>query len=1452
MDSINQDIPVPDDIAQRSSGQSDIEGILDPITVEQAGYFETGTLLGRTDTGEDIVQNLTIDEGNEWVGSEAEIQITSLDRLYAVNGSFNDGLDGTNQNPFGSNKYYPYGWTAYSNGGYDNQYAGYVKGSNPYTTVNNQGYEGGVFTKYYDHEYGSYVVWEQTVDNTPNMTEFTLSFNYLYFSGILSTAGGDDPGGDIWLVVSVDNYVEWNISLLSLEARNIWYNTGEIELNLPSVGNTFSFAVGLYIPDAMTLYSDYDYDNDGIDDGASTVASFIVHLDDIVLVGKTAPSFESVDLCFQAGNLNTSIPGSNGIGSATIANPNLWTTDPLYVQVISNTSVLVEYSVRLLSHRFINSSYTTDGSKEGVAFSVEDSLNPQLTLFAYVGLIDPYVDFYVNLIHPSDWENATVYNPFLTNVTESVIITSNVLTIPTSVLNVLGWWEINFESPNYLESISTEIEEEATWNTSNLFRIDNTSRTSIVIGTDYEKPVIGSYANISWILPNGTTWYIQYIANASGNAGISESVTFGKMNTTAGQWYISVSWSNGTEVAYGSISFDLYRTSTLTVLYPDLEADFSSVVSNFLHYQDEYTGVDLLDTSATILANFSTTSVNFVPNLVRNWWEGDFDTSLLDAGVFTICINASSPYYDNITTSFSLIVNMQTSLNISNLENDVIERDLFEYFEVHLNYTNLDGQGIDLADFEISYSSSDSGLEWATPVDYGNGTYSIQMMVNSSGSYSISISAYREFFHIATDSFTLIVDSFSSQVERLNGTADTVRFGDNYTLYLEYTNSSGHGISDADMVLVTQEPGTGLVLSETAEYADGIYSITLIPQDATLFSLVFRINSTNYAPQFVTFALTVSEIPTILQTDKSNAQISIDQNYTVILFLEDEDMNVLSGADILLLNEPEGISISLFQDHGNGTYTADINPEGIGVYDFLFRADLPNYQSSTEIFSLLVTEIPSEIRVDKDITALTLDYSETYELVLYYVRTDLNENITGAKIELMSASMNCSIIEHDGYYLARITGYQLGQWQLSVLANKSNHYSAIKQISVEIEPIETQLEANTNVGIIYFGRQYQYNFSYFFEANQTAIALANVSATGEAARWFTCNELGYGPYGVFLTPDELGAHTAIIQFEKYGFETREYKLEFNVLAIPIEIVFENQLDGTEGSTIEFSILLREVDTHNPVSGASVYCRIMDSPVSGGDYSSMEESEVGRYKISITIPDAGQTYRIQIQVEIDNFDLTGQESVTFSPVVEFNRMVYRTLINITPILVGIVGLIATIIIRSIWQKRKAKETLETLSIKRKFADARNNLGIIVIHKMSGIPLFSRMLKIGLEESMISGFITAIRTFREEFDIEGGTETGKIYPISDIIRIVSTQNLVIAFITLDTPSEQQRKKMLSFAEAIGERYDSDFVEAPLLTIDEEKREDMEELYEKNAGCYSPKEIYLWRYIRTTYRE
>ncbi|MGY5856026.1 MAG: hypothetical protein RTS72_05450, partial [Candidatus Thorarchaeota archaeon] len=81
----------------------------------------------------------------------------------------------------------------------------------------------------------------------------------------------------------------------------------------------------------------------------------------------------------------------------------------------------------------------------------------------------------------------------------------------------------------------------------------------------------------------------------------------------------------------------------------------------------------------------------------------------------------------------------------------------------------------------------------------------------------------------------------------------------------------------------------------------------------------------------------------------------------------------------------------------------------------------------------------------------------------------------------------------------------------------------------------------------------------------------------------------------------------------------------------------------------------------------------------------------------------------------------------------------------------------------------------------------------------------------------------------FDIESSSEEWGLIPISDIVRVISTNKLVCAFITTGNPSAEQREKMIQFAKTVAFIFDDTMEDVPIVVLDHHTTMQFDSLFE-----------------------
>ncbi|MFW9799739.1 MAG: hypothetical protein ACFFD9_04845 [Candidatus Thorarchaeota archaeon] len=1194
------------------TSEDSVDGILDPVQVKQSGVRVSENVTGRTDTGTNSMRNLTIDDQNGWFADAATLEVWNIRRLYVSNGTFEDGTSAWStdfRDPIG---------TQTQNAEFNS--------SMEHVSVENIGPLTNIPQQEYSHYAGSWVMWSQTVDNAPFTYNYSLSFSWLYESGPYDPVGNDFLP-EIWFGAFLDD-IGWIIDLTSWGPRDVW-DSISLDVNPDWISDPFVFEIGIYFPYDVDLRATIDYDDDGYADGIDNAESIKVLIDDVSLVGRSVLDSEQVEMMFHAESQTANVTDAGVIDTAQITNPSLWTQGPLTIAITTNASVSLDYRTSLMSHRYVNSSWAADPARPGVSYSVSAGFSGELTFYTYVGSTGEYQNLTIRAILPVDWENATIRNPFLNDVTSQCSVEVGLITIPNSQLYSLGWWEITLQSPNYCKSVSTQKLNfgSGLWSDSSSFGSGNATRVQIEIGTSVETPEIDDPINVTWTMPNGTIWTEDSIVSVLYGAANSSQCVLDGLNTTAGEWSVIVHWVNGTEIALGQAMFDMYHAAALTLAQPQystIETDSGLVVTNFLHYMDVDNGDYIMDGSASIVANWSGGQVFFSANLLRNWYEADFDTSLIGNGQFLVLVNASRPYFNNASCQFVVISTYQSDFWLTSVGGVPIEAGLYENISIDARFELEGGPGIDGAAIQMDYSGPSGGLTFLGQSSSGPGDYSINITSSMSGTYMVTLTGSKQYHHNGSDTFTLIVGEIGTALTFANGTADFARLGSTYRLVVRYANSTNQGLIGADVSVVDVTPSAGLSFGNATYVLDGYYSILLDLSSAKTFTLVVKANLTNHETHFSTFTVTVSEIPTVLVLDASTATISADQAHTIQFSLEDDLSNGLQGAQIFALSPPEGLSIHSFLDLTGGLYNITVEAPDTGTYQIAFRAYLKNYQNSTVGFTLIV---------------------------------------------------------------------------------------------------------------------------------------------------------------------------------KY---------------VTMQIIDVQGLTATEGLPTTLSLRVIDSDTGTAVSGATVEFQIV-TDLGPGLLEEMVETSPGVYTASITMPSAEGTSSLRVYVTRENHELEGSVfEATFVPIVSELGILTRTLQRLFPFMALAVAAVVGLAGRRVYIRRQRERNLEAIIVKRRFDDVRSLLGVIVLHKHTGIPIFSKMVKGGLDETLVSGFVSAISTFRSEFNV--GQEDWVVTPISDIIRTVATQNLICAFISLSAPSRSQELRMVEFAETVGFVFDNMFTEPPVRALDE----------------------------------
>ncbi|MFW9919431.1 MAG: carboxypeptidase-like regulatory domain-containing protein [Candidatus Thorarchaeota archaeon] len=1435
-----------------SIAQSDINGILDPVSIEQQGYYASGNISARTDNGLNTGTNLSLDSAHNWVADLAEVSVWNLEKLYAVNGSFDEGIPGTNVFPSGDVSYHPVGWDANSTDtatyADDVQIAAYDSSGRQYITVESQGGKEG--QNAFGHVAGTEILWTQEMVNAPYTEDFVLSFDYFYLRGPIDGPGVNPLTGNCSIALFINGTNVWNMSLLLLSQRGVWFETGDIPITIPSAPSAMLFEIGLVIDESLILDKRYDYDGDAenLPDGIDNSAYITVFMDDISFIKSVAPTPEEVDLEFTTGGVFSPLTGSLGIYNASITNTSYWTISPIPVEVVSNTSVSFDYEARLLAHRFTDSNWRTDISDYGVSYTVQHGISPSLTFYSYVGYLGGYEEPQMIIRFPKDWENATISDPFLIDLTGSCTIMGGNISVPSSILDRLGWWQIELESPNYAKAIEIQKYDSSTgWEAATTYRVGNETRPSVEIGTLLETPSTLSNVNISWYMPNGTIWF--YESASGGIDGAINGTSKILDNSLAGQWQIEYIWCNGTEVAYQVGHFEVYHSSTLTSLDTIIETEVGDIITGRVRFLDGDNGNYLME-NAIIKANWSGSALAFDPNPTRKWWEVDLDTSVVGAGLFLVKVNATLPYYDLAFCEFSVLATNVTRLTspnspwtsaawediatltfnyqrydsistvwvpVTNTTNDVVatvnwtlgewaisesgvagiyeltintavkpvgdyllnvsfskpahqtkqlvlalvvtpqvstlnifngtsaQLDIADTFVLKMNYTDsgghyvegativvdqvtpssglsistidpvsgelgnyslsitINGIGvytirflaskdgyqsaasvfilvvndvptdlsvtsgataqIDLSDtftatyhFEmfngspivgaqlsVLYSGPAGGLSWNAPVDEGSGDYSIQFDSTISGAYLITVASVKPYFQSDAVSFFLSVNEISTNFVVLNGTADTIDFGQTYHLVLYYSNVTPYGLAGATVEIVTISPSSGLQSSSITDEGNGLYSLTLDPHQVEIFTLVIRANLTNHQTQVTSFTLNVNDIITSLEIKTGiSAEIGLTDTFEAIAYYEMFNGTGVENANInVYYSGPSGLSWTPPSDEGLGNYSLVFSATTSGTYLVTITASKTDHQTASSYFFLLIGDITTHLDVLNG-TSKTIEYGQTCRLVLSYYNTSYT-GLEGANLSIISVTpsiglaLGAFVEEGNGFYSIILDPQVDDTFTLLFSANLTNHQTQFATFTLVSNPVSTELmilNSTTSLAVIQ-------NFTLYLRY-ETGSAVGIPGATLEISTspvGLTLSEfedVGNGYYRIYIFPTQTGSFQFTVSGSKQFYQTESASVFLVVNEIASELLMLNGTSETIlfGESFNLVVLFKNSSAYG-LQGASLsFISISPSGLSTTPF--LDEGE-GIYSTTLS-PTKSRTFSILIKANLTNHEV----------------------------------------------------------------------------------------------------------------------------------------------------------------------------------------------------------------------
>ena len=298
----------------------------------------------------------------------------------------------------------------------------------------------------------------------------------------------------------------------------------------------------------------------------------------------------------------------------------------------------------------------------------------------------------------------------------------------------------------------------------------------------------------------------------------------------------------------------------------------------------------------------------------------------------------------------------------------------------------------------------------------------------------------------------------------------------------------------------------------------------------------------------------------------------------------------------------------------------------------------------------------------------------------------------------------------------------------------------------------------------------------------------------------------------------LGLNLIDIRFIKDNYDINIFTFQLLIKQIEIDVDpvgFEDSFNAEIGETINVQIELLDPNTNNSIENAYI------SYTWDYGYGTLNETTPGTYQAFINLPENLQgnyKFNLIITPEESTYKTTQYSFiVVIGDVVNGPQFPNYLLWIIIGVLVSIVSALGVLSLRSyVFMPRKRRKESELLTKTQRFKDLKNIQAIVIIHKLSGIPLYSKSYSI-LEKhkkELFSGFIQAITTIGEEFSEREitelvPTELEKSYGAEKIIEldfkqfyclITDIEDIRVVFILKERSSERLKSQVSNLALAL----------------------------------------------------
>ncbi|KKM52246.1 hypothetical protein LCGC14_1555030, partial [marine sediment metagenome] len=612
-----------------------------------------------------------------------------------------------------------------------------------------------------------------------------------------------------------------------------------------------------------------------------------------------------------------------------------------------------------------------------------------------------------------------------------------------------------------------------------------------------------------------------------------------------------------------------------------------------------------------------------------------------------------------------------------------------------------------------------------------------------------------------------------------------IELHDNSTVKYSYTNSSGGGISSAivDINLnnsyynITDSLDGNYTIEFDTSYITnlGVYQIELNfskPAFETQNAILqFEIIEQSINLSVYINSQEIQENSLIEAMFKENLNISIRAFATI-------DKVYLSGGNVTW--NSDGYNKEIMEGANswfNFTVQLSSNNFSAGLNFVIMRFEQVNYRIINFGFQLLMGEQTVNISTFIDGQEIPENYIEEFTF-----KESMNISVkvfaNGEQVYLSSANVtfigdnfntmvpettfpwyNTSIIISNSYFNPGVN-YVYLKFQLENYTTDTFSFQLIirsQTLNLSVYVDSEKISENTLL---------DFDFNDIFSISSQSFATAEeVYLTGGLVTFVTNSyEKNFTNYNnwynttLSCSPDifSIGVNYVYLRFQKENYSTVLFSFQLQINQIDLNVYsidFEDTINIDIGETLNIQLKLLDPNNNETIESATISF-IWEYGI--GEFNATSD---GIYQYNIKLPENLKgNYQFNLIIKPDNpiYKATPYSFVVVisEPIIEGNSP-GLLLGSIILILIGIVSALGILSLRSyVLLPRRRKRESELLSKTQRFKDLNNIQAVVVVHTLSGIPIYTKSYSIleKRKKELFAGFIQAITMVGEEFSDE----------------------------------------------------------------------------------------------------